>query len=211
MTAGSARFQGEHLIKRPSLRSRMIEWVLRRLRVKGRFAKTDGFRERVVKSRPTDPRPPRSFYRRYRVHETTQAGKLIFTISPRNREARKHLLYLHGLPPILVLTGTHDLLNSDAHRLQTLMASQPGALKMIEYRNMLHVWPSLPIREAWQAMDQILTFMQIGSHQERPQTVGREGNPLVPAPTKISGMRSATDDATQVKASDHSPAVVSRR
>ena len=96
MTAGSARFQGEHLIKRPSLRSRMIEWVLWRLRVKGRFAKTDGFRERVVKSRPTDPRPPRSFYRRYRVHETTQAGKLIFTISPRNREARKHLLYLHG-------------------------------------------------------------------------------------------------------------------
>jgi len=92
----SARFQGEHLIKRPSLRSRMIEWVLWRLRVKGRFAKTDGFRERVVKSRPTDPRPPRSFYRRYRVHETTQAGKLIFTISPRNGEARKHLLYLHG-------------------------------------------------------------------------------------------------------------------
>jgi|HubBroStandDraft_6_1064221.scaffolds.fasta_scaffold221519_2 monoterpene epsilon-lactone hydrolase len=358
MTAVSARSQGEHLIKGPSLRSRMIEWVLWRLRVKGRFTKTDGFRERVVKSRPTNPRPPRSFYRRYRVDETSQAGKPIFTISPRNGEARKHLLYLHGgayvyeimgmqwkmlarfldeddatitvplyplapeytceqisqfvlgvyrvlqndgkpivvlgdssgggmalslsqqlrntgatqpaklvlvspwldvtcsdpvqaildrsdpllampglreagiwyagklsptdarvsplygdlngLPPILVLTGTHDLLNSDAHRLQTLMASQPGALKMIEYRNMLHVWPSLPIREARQAMDQILTFMQIDSHQERAQTVGGEGNPPVPAPTKISGMRSATDDATLVKASDHSAAVVSR-
>jgi acetyl esterase/lipase len=96
------------------------------------------------------------------------------------------LEFLGFATPILVLTGTHDLLNSDAHRLQTLMASQPGALKMIEYRNMLHVWPSLPIREARQAMDQILTFMQIGSHQERPQTVGGEDNPPASAPTKIS-------------------------
>lgn len=96
MNAMSARFQGEDLIKTPSLRSQMIEWVLWRLRVKARFAKTDGFRERVINSRPTNPRPPRSFYRRYRVHQTTQAGKLIFTISPRNGRARKHLLYLHG-------------------------------------------------------------------------------------------------------------------
>jgi hypothetical protein len=83
MTAVSARIQREHLIKSPSLRSQMIEWVLWRLRVKGRFAKTDGFRERVVKSRPTNPQPPRSFYRHYRVDETSQAGKPIFTISPR--------------------------------------------------------------------------------------------------------------------------------
>lgn len=358
MTAVSARFQEAHLFKRPSLRSRMIEWVLWRLRVKSRFAKTDGFRERVVKSRPTKPRAPRSFYRRYRVDETSYAGKPIFTISPRNARARQHLLYLHGgayvyeimgmqwrmlarfldeacaavtvpiyplapeftcegisqfvlgvyrvlqndgkpiivicdssgggmalslskqlrdagatqpaklvlvspwldvtcsdpaqtildrsdpllampglreagiwyagklsptdprvsplygdlngLPPILVLTGTHDLLNSDAHRLRALMAAPPEALKMIEYRNMLHVWPSLPIREAREAMNEILTFVQIGDLQERPQTVGGEGNPPVPAPTKISGMRSATDDAAQVRGLDHSPAVVSR-
>jgi acetyl esterase/lipase len=96
MTTMRARFQGEYLIKRPNLRSQVIEWVLWRLRVKARFAKTDGFRERVVNSRPANPRPPRSFYRRYCVHQTTQAGKLIFTISLRNGEARKHLLYLHG-------------------------------------------------------------------------------------------------------------------
>jgi monoterpene epsilon-lactone hydrolase len=357
MTAVSVRSQGENLIKRPSLRSQMIEWVLWRLRVKTRFTKTDGFRERVVNSRPTNPRPPRSFYRRYCVHQTTQAGKLIFTISPRNGQARKHLLYLHGgayvyeimgmqwrmlarfldeadatvtvplfplapeytceqifqfvlgvyhvlqndgkpivvigdssgggmalslsqqlrdagatqpsklvlvspwldvtcsdpaqalldrsdpllampglreagiwyagklsptdarvsplygdlegLPPILALTGTHDLLNSDAHRLQALLASQPEAFKMIEYRNMLHVWPSMPIPEAREAMNQILTFVQIGDLQERPQIVGGEGNPPDPAPTKMSGIRSATDEA-QVKGLDHSPAVVSR-
>jgi epsilon-lactone hydrolase len=96
MNAVTARSQGEHLIKRPSLRSQMIEWVLWRLRLKGRFAKTGGFRERVVKSRPINPRPPRSFYRRYRVEERSQAGKPIFTISPRNGQARKHLLNLHG-------------------------------------------------------------------------------------------------------------------
>lgn len=75
---------------------------------------------------------------------------------------------------------------------------------------MLHVWPSLPIREATEAMNEILAFVQIASHQEGPQTVGEEGNPPVPAPTKISGMLSATDDATQFKGSDHSTAVVSR-
>jgi epsilon-lactone hydrolase len=358
MTAVSARSQGEHLIKRPSLRSQMIEWILWRVRVKGRFAKTNGFRERVVKSRPTNPRPPRSFYRRYRVDETSHAGKPIFTISPRTGQARKHLLYLHGgayvyeiigmqwrmlarfldeadaavtvplyplapeytceeisqfvlgvyrvlqndgkpivvigdssgggmalslsqqlrdagtpqptslvlvspwldvtcpdpaqtildrsdpllampglrlagiwyagklsptdarvsplygdlngLPPIRVLTGTHDLLNSDAHRLQALMASQPGALKMSEYRNMLHVWPSMPIPEASEAMNEILTFMQIDDLQERPQTLVGEDNPPDPTPAKISGMRAATDGATQVKGLARSPAVVSR-
>jgi hypothetical protein len=74
---------------------------------------------------------------------------------------------------------------------------------------LLHVWPSMPIREAREAMNEILTFVQIGDLQERPQTVGGEGNPPDPAPTKISGMRSARDDA-QVKGLDYSPAVVSR-
>jgi hypothetical protein len=90
------------------------------------------------------------------------------------------------------------------------MASQPGALKMIEYRNMLHVWPSMPIPEAREAMNEILTFVKIGDLQERPQTAGGEGNPPVPEPAKISGMRVAADDATQVKGLDRSPAVVSR-
>jgi acetyl esterase/lipase len=134
------------------------------------------------------------------------AGKLSPT------DARVSPLYgdLAGLPPILVLTGTHDLLNSDAHRLQALMVLRPEALKMSEYRNMLHVWPSMPIPEAREAMNEILTFMQIDDLQERPQTAGGEGNPPVPEPANISGMRATTDDATQVKGLDRSPAVVSR-
>jgi hypothetical protein len=75
---------------------------------------------------------------------------------------------------------------------------------------MLHVWPSLPIPEAREAMNEILTFMQIDDLQERPQTLVGEDNPPVPAPAKISGMRAATDDAAQVKGLDDSPAVVSR-
>jgi hypothetical protein len=90
------------------------------------------------------------------------------------------------------------------------MASLPGALKMSEYRNMLHVWPTMPIPEAREAMNEILTFMQIDDLQERPQTLVGEDNPPVPASTKISGMRAATDDAAQVNDLDHSPAVVSR-
>jgi hypothetical protein len=35
MTTMGARFQGEYLIKRPSLRSQLIEWVLWRLRDSG--------------------------------------------------------------------------------------------------------------------------------------------------------------------------------
>jgi acetyl esterase/lipase len=79
------------------------------------------------------------------------------------KDSRVSPLYgdLHGLPPILVLTGTHNVLNSDAHRVQAAMASQPAALKMIEYQNMLHVWPSLPIPEAKEAMHDILNFLQI--------------------------------------------------
>ncbi len=294
---------------KPSLRSRLLEWVLWRLRVKGMF-KLDGLRERVIKSRPADPRPPRAFYRRYRVEETVRDGRPVFTLSPKNGPVSKHVLYLHGgayvyemmslqwkmlgrlldqaevsitvplfplapehtcehviafvlavyhtllgevdgkpilllgdsaggglalclsqqlrdlgspapgglvlispwldvtcpdpaqsalekldpllalpglreegnwyagtlaltdprvsplygdlqgLPPMLVLTGTHDLLNADVHRLQAAMSSAPASLRVSEYPHMVHVWPSLPISEATEAINEILEFLQ---------------------------------------------------
>jgi hypothetical protein len=66
-------------VYKPSLRSRMLEWVFWRIRAKSRFEKTDGFRETTIKSRPSNPRPPRSIYRRYNVVENTQHGSFIFT------------------------------------------------------------------------------------------------------------------------------------
>jgi monoterpene epsilon-lactone hydrolase len=269
----------------------------------------DGFRETTIKSRPSNPRHPRSIYRRCNVVENTQHGKQVFSISRKNGEATKHLLFdggaypcqivgmqwkmivrlidqavvdvtvplypltpehtckeilrfvsgvyqtllcdakqivvlgdssgggmtlalaqllrdagttqpnrlvlmspwldvtcsgpeqeilnrtdpllalpglrecgrwyvgtlsatdprvsplfgdLSGLSPILLLTGTQDLLNFDAHRLQLKMTSQ-GNLKMAEYRNMLHVWPSMPIPEAKEALAEILAFLSTSS------------------------------------------------
>jgi len=266
----------------------------------------EGFREKVLKSRPSQVRPPKSFYHRYRVEESRQNGYPVFTISSKNGEAAKQLLYLHGgayiyeimnlqwkylshfldednvvvtvpiyplapgktcveifrfieavyvslsstkkpiiivgdssgggmalslaqqlrdahltmpeslvlispwldvtcsgpeqetlskedpllalpglrqagawyagdlpptdprisplfggmqdLPPTFVLTGTHDLLNSDSHRLQTKMPSTE--LRVSEYRNMLHVWPTMPIPEAKMATNEIIKFIK---------------------------------------------------
>lgn len=294
---------------KPSLRSRLLEWLLWRLNTKSRLASVKGLRDQVLSSRPRNPRPPRSVYRRLRVEESTQDGQLVITLSPRKRPARLHVIYLHGgayvsevmpvqwkmmarllqridatvtvplyplapehtcpevlafthevyrrvldqagdkpvvllgdsagggmaialsqgmrdreipqpaslillspwldvtcsdpsqealekvdpllarpglqeeglwyagalaptdpavspifsdlrdLPPMLVLTGTHDLLNADVHRLQAKMADLPSWLTVSEYKDMLHVWPAMPIPEAAEALDEIAAYL----------------------------------------------------
>lgn len=295
---------------KPSVRSRLLEWVLWRLRLRKEFEQVDALRGRVLKSRPRNPRPPRSFSRRFRVADTTLHGQRIFTLSPRNRPAKLHVLYLHGgayvyevmgaqwrmvaqlmkrldlaitvplyplapehtcpevlafvhevygtvlakagklpvgllgdsagggmalaisqqlrdagkpqpaalvlispwldvtcsdpgqaslekldpmlaipglveegawyagplspmdpavspifgdmrdLPPMLVFTGTHDLLHADVCRLQQTMASLPSSLTVREYTDMLHVWPAMPIPEATEALDEIAAYLR---------------------------------------------------
>lgn len=66
---------------------------------------------------------------------------------------------LTSLPPMLVLSGTHDLLHADATRLQMKLAAAPGAVHLETYKNMLHVWPSMPIPEAKQALQDIVAFL----------------------------------------------------
>lgn len=295
--------------QRPSLRSRLIEWVLWRLRVKKMF-NTQGLRERVLKSRPKNAKPPRSIYRRFEVLETRQDGRPVFTLRRKQSTTTStNVLYLHGgayvyemmsmqwtmlsklldkadlsftvpifplapehtvqeilpfvrstydlllrqdtskpitlmadsaggglaialaqqlrdsgrpqpkslillspwldvtcsnpgqvdlekldpvlsseglreegrwyagelaptdtrvsplfgdlthLPPMLVLTGTHDLLHTDATRLQAKLEATGGAVRLEIYRNMLHVWPSMPIPEAKQALQDIVLFL----------------------------------------------------
>ncbi|MGI4831496.1 MAG: alpha/beta hydrolase, partial [Janthinobacterium lividum] len=91
---------------KPSVRSRLLEWLLWRLPLKSEFAKTDGLRNRVLKSRPKSPRPPRSFYRRFKVEETMQDGQRVFTLSPRKGPAKLHVLYLHGGAYVYQIMGT---------------------------------------------------------------------------------------------------------
>jgi epsilon-lactone hydrolase len=70
----------------------------------------------------------------------------------------------HGLPPIMVFSGTRDILDSDALRLARL---NPG-VKLRQYRNMFHVWPCSPIPEATQAIDEAVSFIEC-SLNIRPQ------------------------------------------
>lgn len=70
----------------------------------------------------------------------------------------------HGLPPIMVFSGTRDILDSDALRLARL---NPGA-NLRQYRNMFHVWPCSPIPEATQAIDEAVSFIE-RSMNIRPQ------------------------------------------
>lgn len=298
------------LPEKPSVRSRLLAWLLWRLPLKAEFQKTDGLRGRVLKSRPRNPRPPRSFHRRFKVDESTLNRQRVFTLSPRNRAARLHVLYLHGgayvyqimraqwrmlaklvermdlaitiplyplapehtctevllfahaayesvvtkagglpvvvlgdsagggmalalsqqlrdggkpppaavvlispwldvtcadpsqtamekldpmlaipglveqgawyagelaptdpavspiygdmrgLPPMLVFTGTHDLLNTDVHRLQAKTADLPSWLTVYEYEDMLHDWPLMPVPEATRALQQVTKYLE---------------------------------------------------
>ncbi len=303
---------------KPSLRSRLIEWILWRVGVKKMFTRTDGLKERVLKSRPKHAGPPGSVRRRFHVEETSVQGRPVFTISRRTGTSQSgtskssaseaRVLFLHGgaymyeimgmqwrllasllkridatiivplyplapeatveealpfaeavyermtresqrpialmgdssgggmavalaqvlrdkgkplprslvllspwldvtcsdpreeqsealdpvlarpvlrqaglwyagqlpptdprvspvfgplgnLPPMLVFTGTHDLLHPDALRLQTSVKAEGGTVELKEYPDMLHVWLSMPIPEAGEALDEIATSL----------------------------------------------------
>jgi len=64
-----------------------------------------------------------------------------------------------GLPPMMVLTGTRDLLNADAHRLRDKAAAEGVALTFVEAPAMIHVWMLMPIPEARRALDRIAGFI----------------------------------------------------
>ena len=55
---------------------------------------------------------------------------------------------LAGLPPMLVLSGTHDILNADAHRLVDEVRTVGGAVELTEEPGLLHDYPLHPTPEA---------------------------------------------------------------
>jgi len=67
---------------------------------------------------------------------------------------------LTGLPPILVLTGTSDLLHSDAIRLRDRAVEQAAPLTYRAYEDMFHVWMGAPIPEASKALNEVASFMR---------------------------------------------------
>ena len=66
---------------------------------------------------------------------------------------------LPGVGPILMLSGTRDMLNADAHRLVEKAAASAHPLEYHEVAEMIHVYPLLPIPEARVAREQIREFM----------------------------------------------------
>lgn len=60
-----------------------------------------------------------------------------------------------GLPEILVFTGTRDILDSDAKRLN----AHGSAAVIHEYPDMMHVWPIAPIPEARRALKTAIDFI----------------------------------------------------
>jgi monoterpene epsilon-lactone hydrolase len=67
----------------------------------------------------------------------------------------------HDLPPTLVLTGTHDVLSSDARRLQARAAGIKWELRVSEYAGMGHDWLAAPIPEAAEAVREIARFLGV--------------------------------------------------
>ncbi|MFC7737118.1 alpha/beta hydrolase fold domain-containing protein [Roseomonas sp. GCM10028921] len=78
------------------------------------------------------------------------------------RDPRVSPIYgsLRGLPPIAVFTGTRDMLNADARRLRDKAAEEGADLLFREYDGLCHVWMTLPIPEARQALDEAAAFME---------------------------------------------------
>ena len=66
---------------------------------------------------------------------------------------------LSGLPPTMVLTGTRDLLNVDAHRFTAAATAASVDVTMVNEPGLLHDFPLLPIPEGAKARAQISDFI----------------------------------------------------
>ncbi|MFT8244149.1 alpha/beta hydrolase [Roseomonas sp. BN140053] len=66
---------------------------------------------------------------------------------------------LAGLPPILLLTGTRDILNAEAHRLHAAARAEGAPLSLREYPEMIHDWMTLPLPEGRRALDEVAAFL----------------------------------------------------
>ncbi len=66
---------------------------------------------------------------------------------------------LSTLPPCLVLTGTHDLLNPDTHLFVDKARKAGVDIELFEKKGMFHVWPLLDMPEAHEARDHVVAWL----------------------------------------------------
>ena len=67
---------------------------------------------------------------------------------------------LRGLPPMLVLSGTDDILNADARRLAEAVRSAGGVLELVEAPQMIHDYPLHPTPEGRAARAHIAAWLR---------------------------------------------------
>jgi epsilon-lactone hydrolase len=71
---------------------------------------------------------------------------------------------IHGdlgdLPPMLVVSGTHDILNADAHRLVNAVVLSAGEVELVEGRGLIHDYPLHPTPEGRQARARIAEWLR---------------------------------------------------
>lgn len=67
---------------------------------------------------------------------------------------------LRGLGPMLVLTGTRDILNPDARDLAARARTAGVDVTLVEREGALHVFPLLPIRDAAEARRRIVAALR---------------------------------------------------
>ena len=64
------------------------------------------------------------------------------------------------LPPMLLLTGTRDILNPDTHLFVEKARAAGIAADLIETKGMFHVWPLLDFPEGRKAREQIIAYLK---------------------------------------------------
>jgi acetyl esterase/lipase len=67
---------------------------------------------------------------------------------------------LGGLPPMLVLSGTHDILNADARRLAEAVTTAGGDLELVEAPRMIHDYPLHPTPEGRAARAHVAAWLR---------------------------------------------------
>lgn len=66
---------------------------------------------------------------------------------------------IKNLAPIVLFTGTHDILFPDCKKLSQMAKQENIDFTYCEYKDMLHVWLILPVPEADEALDQLIDLL----------------------------------------------------
>jgi monoterpene epsilon-lactone hydrolase len=67
---------------------------------------------------------------------------------------------LSGIGPVLVFSGTDDILNADAHRLVDALLAAGERVELVEAADMIHDYPLLPIPEGGAARRVMTSWLQ---------------------------------------------------